>query len=101
MKGKGRSRRQAVLDRLLAEPGCWISAQELSRISLQYCARIKENRQLGFVIENRTEHVDGKTHGFYRIRLGMPRHVIPTKPQSQPQARLFDDAPEPKYEYPD
>jgi hypothetical protein len=45
----------------------WVSALELSRISLQYCARICCLRKAGMKIENRIETVDGTRHGFYRI----------------------------------
>lgn len=48
--------------------GDWVSALDLARISLQYCARICCLRKSGLQIENKIETVDGTRRGFYRIR---------------------------------
>jgi hypothetical protein len=54
---------------LLREQNTWVSAAELTGISLQYCARINALRKRGFVIENRLEVSDsGRRRGFYRLR---------------------------------
>lgn len=83
-----------ILSLLVAARGGEVSAVEFSKISLQYGARLKELRQMGFRIVNRVE-VSGRTrHGFFRLVTG-------TAPKPQPQsadvllfpreARHFDD----------
>jgi hypothetical protein len=53
---------------LLRARNAWVSAVELTGISLQYCARINGLRKRGFVIENRLEVSDsGRRRGFYRL----------------------------------
>jgi hypothetical protein len=54
--------------RRLEERGEWVSALELSRLSLQYCARLFSLRKRGYVIENRLEVHDGKRRGFYLLK---------------------------------
>ncbi|HXM22565.1 MAG TPA: helix-turn-helix domain-containing protein [Terriglobales bacterium] len=54
--------------KLLEERGSWVSALELARLSLQYCARIFSLRKRGYVIENRLEIHDGQRRGFYRLQ---------------------------------
>jgi len=49
----------------------------LSRISLQYNARVKELRALGFRVVSRTEHGDGQVHGFFRLEFGPAGTVEP------------------------
>jgi hypothetical protein len=45
-----------------------VSSRELGAISLQYCARIAELRDLGAVISNRIAvQPNGVRHGFYRL----------------------------------
>lgn len=60
-----KSQRQEILDEL--SPGAEVPSYVLSRISLQYGARVLELRRLGFKIINRTTRVDGKRHGFFRL----------------------------------
>jgi hypothetical protein len=59
--------RGAILRTLLERKGQWIPSFELSRIALQYGARVKECREAGFLIENRTERVGRKVHGSFRL----------------------------------
>ncbi len=47
----------AVLTLLLAHRGKWVPAYRLAAIALQNSARIKELRDAGYLIENRTERV--------------------------------------------
>jgi hypothetical protein len=56
------------IERLLRERGDWVSALELSAISLQYCARIAGLRKRGLEIENKVEMRGATRCGFYRIR---------------------------------
>jgi len=76
-----RNQRQRILDRLLEARGSEVPSFELSRISLQYGARVKELREAGFRIVNRVEHHDGKVFGFFRLELGPPTsHAGQLKP---------------------
>ncbi len=53
--------------RLLEVRGDWVSAVDLSKISLQYCRAINGLRRRGVRVENRVE-MRGRTRcGFYRI----------------------------------
>ena len=62
-----KGQKRAILDALLARRGEWIPAYTLAHIALQYCARIKELRDAGCVIENRTERVGRQIHGSFRL----------------------------------
>ncbi len=76
------------IERLLIERGDWVSALDLSAISLQYCRAINGLRKRGLQIENKVE-MRGKTRcGFYRIR----REVVQVEliPASQMETRWHD-----------
>jgi hypothetical protein len=60
-------KRGAILKALLDRKGQWIPSYELSRIALQCGARVKECREAGFIIENRTERAGRKVHGSFRL----------------------------------
>lgn len=45
----------------------WVPSPHLSRISLQYNARIFSLRRRGWLIENRVRIVDGVRHGEFRL----------------------------------
>jgi hypothetical protein len=61
-----KSQRGRILAKLIAARG-WVSALELSSISLQYSARLFEIRhKLGIAIESRITIVDGVKHGEFR-----------------------------------
>lgn len=58
-----------ILGLLVAAKGGWVSAAELSKISLQYSARVNELRER-FRIENRVERVGRTKHGYFRLVTG-------------------------------
>jgi hypothetical protein len=62
-----KNQRQRILERLLAGCGGEVPSPELAKVSLQYCARISELREEGFVIISRVEVQDGVKHGFFRL----------------------------------
>src|SRR5712692_10596216 len=62
-----KNQRQRILERLMAACGGEVPSPELARVSLQYCARISELREAGFVIISRVEVHDGAKHGFFRL----------------------------------
>ncbi len=66
-----KSQRQRILDLLISAHGAEVPASELARISLQYCARISELREVGFVIINRIAVSNGIKHGFFRLCTGV------------------------------
>jgi hypothetical protein len=55
------------IETLLRERGDWVSAVELSVLSLQYCRAISGLRKRGLMIENKVEMQGRTRHGFYRI----------------------------------
>ena len=57
----------AVLDLLLSHRGRWAPVYLLAALALPYCARIKELRDAGYVIENRTARVGKQVHGAFRL----------------------------------
>jgi hypothetical protein len=69
-KDSRRNQRERILHMLLDASGGWVSAQDLCSASCQYSSRIFELRhhRPHWDIENRVTVVDGKKHGFFRIR---------------------------------
>jgi hypothetical protein len=57
--------RGSILSLLLQNRGKWIPSYRLSAIALQYGARVKELRDAGYTIENRTQRADGQVHGSF------------------------------------
>jgi hypothetical protein len=62
-----KNQRQRILELLIAACGGEVPSPELARVSLQYCARISELREAGFVIISRVEVHEGVKHGFFRL----------------------------------
>jgi hypothetical protein len=62
-----KNQRQQILELLIAARGGEVPSPELARVSLQYCARISELREAGFVIISRVEVHDSVKHGFFRL----------------------------------
>mgnify|MGYP001566854847 CR=1 len=59
-------------DRILAfldgHRGDWVPLPWILALGIaQYNARIFSLRKAGYIIENRTEEIDGVTHSFYRL----------------------------------
>lgn len=65
-----KTQRQQILEVLIATEG-EVPSVALSRISLQYNARVKELRQLGFHITSRVERQSGQVHGFLQLHRGL------------------------------
>jgi hypothetical protein len=85
---------------LLRARGGWVSAVELSEISLQYSARVHSLRKQGIAIQNRVEIVDGVKHGYFRLKPvpQMPQTASNSAQESRrdaqtpPQERLFSES---------
>ena len=88
-----KSQRQRILDLLLGAHGQEVPSITISRISLQYGARIKELRELGFRISNRTERRAGKVNGYFRLESGSGEQPnISVKPTfARPEAGSFPE----------
>ena len=56
-----------ILDLLVNNRGRWIPAYSLSAVALQYNARVKELRDAGYQIEDKTERQGRKVHGSFRL----------------------------------
>lgn len=99
------SQRQRIFDKLDGASGQEVPASELAEISLQYCARLKELRDLGevhgFRILNRVEHVAGKVLGYYRLVWDRPEprafNVNATDRPPFPGSLFGDLSPESRY----
>ncbi len=58
----------AILRLLIEARGAWVPLPEILALGIaQYNARLWELRRLGFVIENKSEAVDGVRHSWYRL----------------------------------
>ncbi len=64
-----RKTQSAALLRLLIDAhGSWVALPQILALGIaQYNARILELRRLGFVIENKTERVNGARHSWFRL----------------------------------
>ena len=64
-----RKTQAAALLRLLIDAhGSWVPLPKILALGIaQYNARILELRRLGFVIENKTERIDGARHSWFRL----------------------------------
>jgi hypothetical protein len=67
MASESQTQGNRILMMLHASWPNWTPAPELARISLQYCARIRELRDAGWLISNRVERRGRSKHGFYRL----------------------------------
>jgi hypothetical protein len=76
------SQRAKILGTLIAAGSGEVPSLELSRISLQYNARLLELRRLGFRIVSRTERRRGVIQGFFHLERGADR-AEPISPQQQ------------------
>ncbi len=65
-----------ILKRLEDAQGRWVPSPELMKLAAQYSARVKELRNAGFVIENRTEMVNHERHGWFRLPVAAPPKPI-------------------------
>lgn len=61
-----RNQRQMIKNLFESKPNEWVPCYEISRIALQYNARIKELRESGMSIENKFKMVDGIKHSWFR-----------------------------------
>lgn len=61
------TQKEEILNILLRNRENWVPAYELAGAALQYSARIKELRDAGYVIENRTKRVGRQVHGEFRL----------------------------------
>ena len=73
VRPRRKNQRQRILELLMA--GGEVPSPELARISLQYCARIAELREAGFVIISRIEIHAGVKHGFFRLHASPGLHT--------------------------
>lgn len=75
------TQREQILQLLQAANGGEVPSPQLALISLQYSARIHELRQLGWVIANRTQYVNGQRHGYFRL---VSAPAVPIAPSGSP-----------------
>lgn len=76
-----KTQRGQILHLLESQAGEWVPSYQLAAIALQYGARVLELRRTGYNIENKAEHINGQTHGAFRL-------VLPKE-----QAELFPHQP--------
>jgi hypothetical protein len=67
----------AILDLLLNRRGQWAPTSRVAELALQYSARVKELRDAGYTVENRTERVNGKIHGAFQL-VACPGEDVPS-----------------------
>jgi hypothetical protein len=84
---RAKTQRAAILRVLLDAKGAWVPLPQILALGIaQYNARILElRRHLGFVIENKTERVNGARHSWFRlVKSAAPSASRPT-PESVPE----------------
>ncbi len=62
-----KTQRAEILRLLIDARGGWVPLPEIMPCAAQYNARVLELRRLGFVIENRSERVNGMRHSWFRL----------------------------------
>ena len=62
-----KGQKAAILDLLLKNKGRWVPAYSLSAVALQYSARVKELRDAGYKVENKTERHGRQVYGSFRL----------------------------------
>jgi len=62
-----RGQRGEILSLLRQHKNEWVELPRLMQIAAQYNARVFELRRAGFVIENKTDRVEGQIHGWFRL----------------------------------
>ena len=82
MSGR-QSQRARILAILIAAGDAEVPSVELSHVSLQYGARLKELRSLGFRIVSRTERHGGMVKGFFHLERGAFVRAEPKSPHQQ------------------
>lgn len=50
-----------------SRPFQWIPCYEIAKLALQYNSRVLDLRRLGMTIQNKTKHVDGEVHSWFRF----------------------------------
>ena len=61
------TQRDRIFQLLLEGEGRWIPLYEILPLAAQYNARIKELRDAGHMIQNRTEHRNGTIYSWFRL----------------------------------
>jgi hypothetical protein len=87
-----KTQRARILRLLIDAHGAWVPLPQILALGIaQYNARLWELRRLGFVIENKSESVDGARHSWYRL-VSSPGAPAPTpKPEaSKPSPEWLD-----------
>jgi hypothetical protein len=76
-----KTQRARILRLLIDAHGSWVPLPKILALGIaQYNARLWELRRLGFVIENKSESVDGTRHSWYRL-VSSPTPPAPTPAQ--------------------
>lgn len=79
---QSKTQRAAILRLLIDAHGAWVPLPEILALGIaQYNSRIFELRRLRFNIENRTEHVDGVRHSWFRLVTSPAAPAAPLKPK--------------------
>ena len=62
------TQRTRILRLLIDARGAWVPLPDILTLGIaQYGARILELRRLGFIIENKTDRMDGARHSWFRL----------------------------------
>lgn len=60
-----KNQRELIKQLFKAQPKIWIPLPEIMRYAAQYNARIKELRDSGMYIQNKTKTVNGEKHSWF------------------------------------
>ena len=84
--GSSSSQRARILRLLIEARGREVPLPEIAACACQYGARIFSLRKMGFVIENRTQEIDGVRQSFFRL--------VSSPAQASPATAERDDDPQ-------
>lgn len=99
MSNARKTQRNKILDLLISARGNDVPSVDLGRVSLQYGARIKELRELGFTIVNRTVRRNGAVHGYFHLK---PSAIATAgAPGQEEESRLFPSEPSQQWQDPE
>jgi hypothetical protein len=91
---QSKTQRAAILRLLIDARGAWVPLPQILALGIaQYNARLWELRRLGFVIENKSESVDGVRHSWYRLVSSPGPPASTPKPEPSKPALEWQDRP--------
>lgn len=88
---------EAILALLQDAKGGWVPLPSIMEQAAQYNTRILELRRSGHRIENKTEHVNGARHSWFRLLHHQAQGVVRNQPSSSAPIGAHEDELQPTF----